>query len=506
MRFNTRKSAETLTNYEGAKAFALQPDAELYAAVATTLLNDAFYEGKEDRLQRVKMLIAQNEPEFVAKLAVYARENMRLRSIPLVLAGELSRAHSGDNLVRRTVRRVIQRADEITELLAYYQASGAREGPKKLNRLSKQLQKGLADAFHKFDAYQFAKYNRKTEVRLRDALFLAHPKPQNAAQEALFKQIANDTLPPAETWERKLSAAGQNAGQTPEEKAVAAREEWVWLIENGKLGYMAALRNLRNMMKAGVPETMLAKVAARIGDPASVRKSKQLPFRFLAAYREIKQAEHPFAGAFLEALEAAMIASADNIPGFGPETRVVIASDVSGSMGMPISPKSAIRNIDVGLVLSLLLNARCQNVTAGVFGADWMTVNLPKRAILQSAEQMRELGSKVGYATNGYKVLRYLIDKKIAADKVMIFTDCQMWNSEGDGATFRGLWLKYLSRIAPKARLYLFDLAGYGQAPLEVFSKYNVCMIAGWSDKVFEVLESIENNETAMQQIRAVQL
>jgi hypothetical protein len=95
--------------------------------------------------------------------------------VPLVLCVELVQLHRGDSLVSRLVARVVQRPDEITELLAFYALANARSGNKVLNRLSKKLQKGLALSFNRFDGYQLAKYDRDGAVRLRDALFLVHP-------------------------------------------------------------------------------------------------------------------------------------------------------------------------------------------------------------------------------------------------------------------------------------------------------------------------------------------
>lgn len=176
MRFNFLASRKQQTvNHEGALAWKMGPVAELYAAVVTASLSDTFYEPTDKRLERIRTLIRLNDPLFVAKLAVYARTQMHLRSVPLVLVVELAKLHKGDSLVSRTVAAVVQRADEITELLAYYQMSNSLSGTKKLNRLSKQLQKGLALTFAKFDEYQFAKYNRDTAVKLREALFLVHP-------------------------------------------------------------------------------------------------------------------------------------------------------------------------------------------------------------------------------------------------------------------------------------------------------------------------------------------
>ena len=71
MRFNflSRNSAPTV-NHEGAAAFTLTPEVELYAAVATATLGDQFYETADTRLVRLRELVAKNNPVFVAQLAV----------------------------------------------------------------------------------------------------------------------------------------------------------------------------------------------------------------------------------------------------------------------------------------------------------------------------------------------------------------------------------------------------------------------------------------------------
>ena len=86
---------------------------------------------------RLRELVAKNNPVFVAQLAVYARESLHLRTVSLVLCVELARLHRGDNLLSRLVARVVQRPDEITELLAYYARVNGRGGTKILNRVSK---------------------------------------------------------------------------------------------------------------------------------------------------------------------------------------------------------------------------------------------------------------------------------------------------------------------------------------------------------------------------------
>ena len=695
MKFNQNsKGSNTVVNYEGASAYRLTPEWQLYVSVVTSLLSDKYYETTSDRLETLRCLISKNDPQFVARLAIYAREQMNLRSIPLVLAVELAKVHSGDALVQKMVARIVQRADEITELLAYYQMANQRTETKKLNRLSKQLQAGLQIAFNNFDEYQFAKYNRQTEIKLRDALFLVHPKAKDDVQQTIFNKIADDTLQTPYTWETELSDLGQNQFDTEEAKNEAFARKWEELIDSGKLGYMALLRNLRNILLSDVSQNHINRVCEIISNKNKVLKSKQLPFRFLAAYRElseivsgkidkmkvvfeneamaivensithrdllesisgttrklmnvmeetvkttekltsyknlltsrsgqnsivinaldevVKAADETFAtyrellkikssttGLLLEALEKSMIASnenlaayrkllesmsghngivfealeeavktavenletyrelleiklnntgkvidaqeeakksavqkmatyrgllenisgttskvmdalenavkasAGNIAGFNETTKVLVACDVSGSMQRPISPNSSIMNYDIGLMLGMLLKSRCENVVSGIFGSTWKIVDLPDSGVLSNVNEFYKREGGVGYATNGYLVVQDLIDKNETMDKIMIFTDCQMWDSSGNHTQFKNVWKKYKT-IAPDAKLYLFDLAGYGNVPLNITGD-DVHLIAGWSDKIFDILQAIDNGNDALKVINEIE-
>ena len=516
-RFNSRSSGVSKTlNHEGAVAYTLQPDMELYSMVATASLQKKFYESDDEFIDRLREVMKKVEPSLVARLAVYAREKMYLRSIPIVLLIELNKLLASQNINRAIISklavRTIQRADEITETLSYYQLANSdnafeKDGKKKkLCKLSKQLQKGVAEAFHKFDEYQFAKYNRKAEVTLKDALFLCHPKPEGKEEEKLFKAIADDTLKVPYTWETQLSELGQQKFETEEAKAEAFKAKWEELIDSGKVGYMALLRNLRNILNANVSAKHIKAVAKVLSDKEQVKKSKQLPFRFLSAYRELEENESSDVRTILDALEKVVLTSAENIKGYDEKTTVCIACDVSGSMEHNINPRSKVMYYDIGLMLGMLLQNRCKKAITGIFGDIWKVKNLPKDSILRNTMDLHRIEGEVGYSTNGYKVLEYLISKKLKVDKIMMFTDCQMWDSDGYYSRSGMIenWNEY-KKINPNAKLYLFDMTGYGNTPLKVNEK-DVFLIAGWSDKIFDVFEALENGEKALDEIRKLTL
>ncbi|MBR4685902.1 MAG: TROVE domain-containing protein [Candidatus Methanomethylophilaceae archaeon] len=496
---------QTVPNHEGAKAFRMTPEMELYTAIVTSTLEDTNYEDMPDRIKRIESLVGRVNPEFVAKLAVYARTKMNLRSIPLVLLTLLAKVHNGDDLLSRAVAETVIRPDEIPELLQCYQWLNPSDGVKKLGKLSKGIQNGLKEAFNRFDEYQFAKYNREgAQVSMKDALFIVHPKAKDAAQQALFDKIVAGTLDTPYTWETELSALGQQHFDSPEEKAAAFRAKWEELIASRKVGYMATLRNLRNILDAGVGPEYVGQVCGYISDPSQVARSRQFLFRYLSAYRELLNHKSPQAASMLTALEKAVESSAENIAGFGSGTNVLVASDVSGSMHHPVSRNSTVENYDVGIVLSMLLQSRCGSVVSGIFGDVWKVVNLPRTGILANSMRLRDLSNRVGYSTNGHLVIDWLVENRVRMDKVMMFTDCQLWDSGKCGAHLQTSWKTY-RRMYPEAKLYLFDLAGYGQAPIRL-KENGVTLIAGWSDRIFDILDAIENGSDAIAEIMKTEL
>ena len=209
------------------------------------------------------------------------------------------------------------------------------------------------------------------------------------------------------------------------------------------MGYMALLRNCRNFPDNDVSNKHILKVAKRISDEKEVLKSKQLPFRFWSAYKAITPLN--FKGhrtgptikynaskmnMLTSAFEVAIKTSVKNLQLFTETDDVLIASDVSGSMWQPISDKSEVHSFDIGLVLSGILQSKCNFVETGIFGDTYKTINMNKDHVLESVSEMYKREGEVGYSTNGFLVLRHAL-KMQNVDRICIFTDCQIWNSLG---------------------------------------------------------------------------
>lgn len=334
MRTNKRAAVTPRYTHEGGRAYDhLTPEQELRRSLLACLLwEDTFYESGVSISTRIRELTKKVPVSFAAELAKEARTQHNLRHAPLWLAVAMSTIHKG-HLVGDTIADVIQRADEIPEFLAMYAKANGRK-PDQIKPVSHQVQKGLAKAFLKFDEYQLAKYDRNTAVKLRDALFLSHAKPANDEQQQIWQRLIDGKLTTPDTWETRSSRAGPQ-----DEKG--KREMWEDMLQRENLGYMALLRNLRNMHQAGVDRS-LVQSALRAGKG----RRRVLPFRYVAAARAVPSWE----GMIDEALCTAILA-APTMHG-----RTVVVVDVSISMRDRLSSRSDLTRMDAAAALASLIN------------------------------------------------------------------------------------------------------------------------------------------------------
>jgi 60 kDa SS-A/Ro ribonucleoprotein len=398
--------------HEGARGKRFTPEMALKRALMNCLLwEDQFYEDGVAIAERIKALVKEVAPERVAALAIEAREVMKLRHAPLLVVREMARLETHRALVADTIARIVQRPDEMTELLAIYWADAL--GPqqqRKRQPVSAQVKKGLARALTKFDAYQLAKYDRDGAVRIRDVLFLVHAKPKDKDQEKVWKQLVDGELVSADTWEVSLSAGKDK------------RETFERLIGEKKLGGLALLRNLRLMQKAEVPRRTIADAIE------AMRTDRILPYRFITAAR--------YAPDFESELESAMLKSVKGYARLPGRTQLLI--DVSGSMFAALSAQSEMTRAEAACGLAVLAREVCEEVEIFTFSQDVKKVP-PRRgfALRDAIINSQPHGSTfLGKAVSE-------IDRK--GDRLIVFTDEQSHDKVGD----------------PKARGTMVNVASY---------------------------------------------
>jgi 60 kDa SS-A/Ro ribonucleoprotein len=328
-----QKSRATPAHTHGGAPAALHVTAlqTLRRSVMSCLLwESGYYEDGQSIAERIDTYARQVKPQQLSDVAFEARSVYNLRHVPLLLLAVLAQTGRGQpKLVADSIERTIQRADELAEFIQVYARVNGVETKAIKPKLSAQVKQGLARAFTKFSPYSLAKYNRDNEVKLRDVLFLCHAKPKDEAQAAVWKQLIDGNLAAPDTWEVALSAGADK------------RETFERLLREESLGYLALLRNLRNMTQAGVDLGLVrAALLARKG------AERVLPFRYVAAARACPQLEPAIDQALSEA-----IADLPVLPG-----RTVVLVDISGSMDQQLSAKSDMKRMDAAAALASLIN------------------------------------------------------------------------------------------------------------------------------------------------------
>lgn len=546
---------KTLTiNRGGGEAYEQTPELQLISLMLCSFLKDQFYSGSQEQLDRiVKLTDTIKDKEFLAKLAIYARDKFHMRSVTHVLAALIANQVKGSQITPKgTVSKqsfvpgfidhVVQRVDDATEILGFYLSHCEPKVPN-------NLKKGLGRSLGKFSAYQLAKYKAEGKaIKLIDLVNLCHPPfsakngaiaiPVEAIKEAAeltgykleikdcptedgklpmraMQALVLGLLKSFDTWESGLAAAGEKAkevaGEDASEEALAALKTELkgdvfrQLIRDRKIGYFALLRNLRNIVQNS-PDA-LDDALVMLADPTLISKSRVLPFRYITAVRELcgewyekRSATVLATSKILKALDAAADASLTNVPVFSGKTVVVL--DHSGSMAGSRCMGSE-SPASIGSLFAAILVKKC-NADLIVFSDD------AQYRILNSADSLLTLQKAVALnprpaGTNFNAPFRIMQERY---DRIIILSDMQGWMK--DNASYfsvRGrptqAFNDYKKKFRADPLIYSWDLTGYGDM---MFPEPNVFCLAGFSSQVFNLMQALETDKNAMiKEIRSIE-
>ncbi len=467
--FNTKtlKSKIVTNNLAGGEAYKQTDQLELVSLLLTSFVQDTYYEKASSQLDRLKALINSVDPEFAAKAIVYARQEFGMRSITHAAATYLAPRLSGKSYAKKFYEAMVARPDDITETLAFY-LSMNKEG-----KLPNSMIKGFGAAFSKFGGYQLAKYRAEGKsVTLKDAMALTHPVPTERNAEAL-RLLKSGELKSTDTWESKLSAAGSNAA----EKGMA----WEELLKENKLGYFALLRNLRNI--GAQSKTSLDLALSQLKDKRKIKNSKVLPFRFQTAYKQLlsEGADRKV----LAAIDYAADIALGNVPKL--EGRTLVALDVSGSMSSVPYRKhgKGVAPAEIGALFAAALVLANEDAELLTFDGSYRWHTVEKMGILPFARHIKTPGG----STDFNQIFKPLTKKY---DRIIILSDMQAWVGYH---TPKASLEEYKKRTGANPHIWSFDLNGHGTMQ---FPESNVYALAGFSEKVFDIMPLLEADRKAL--------
>ncbi|MFD5378659.1 TROVE domain-containing protein [Streptomyces griseoincarnatus] len=519
-RFNTRaakpqptsrvtSTGRVLRTHQGGRGRERDARSELFLlAVSNFVTQRTFHESgdaRDDRFSKLVRELAVSDPDWTAGLLGWLRGGGNLRTAALVGAAEYVKARldagaTGGPSNRQVVDSVLRRPDEPGELLAYWTAAYGRNIPKPVKR-------GVADAVRRlYGGKAMLKYDTASKgYRFGDILNLVHaaPDPAKPWQGDLFRYaldrrhhpetaeppaadpvlVAHRELMALPVEERRavVTAPGgaerlAAAGLTWEALAgwlQGPMDEAAWEVVIPSMGPMALVRNLRNFDEAGVSDEVAAQVAARIADPAEVARSRQFPFRYLAAYRHAPSLRWSYA------LEQALGHSLANVPALSGRTLVLV--DRSGSMFYSrVSDRSELTRADAAAVFGTAVALRAATADLVEFGSTSAPVRFRRgESVLRILERFGDLGG-----TDTTEAVRRHYK---GHDRVLIVTDEQYAPSRHGDPT---------EQVPAHVPVYTWNLAGHraGHGPSGTANRHT---FGGLSDAAFRMVPLLEAGRDA---------
>jgi hypothetical protein len=464
-KFNTSRTGTATTNLAGGNAYKQTSKLEFVSTLLTTFVENSFYESESKITNRIKELVKSiPDKKFVAKTAIFARDKFNMRSASHIVAGEIANVAHGETWLKSFYNQIIVRPDDILEILSYLKANNIK--------LPNAMKKGFAKSLENFNDYQLGKYKKTAkQISLVDAVNLTHPK----SNEHLSKLMKGQLEPP-ETWEVLITETKGDEN--------LKKEAWKKLILENKLGFMALIRNLNNILKyCGDDQEIINLVCNQLTIEDKILNSRVLPFRI---YTALEQLDNNFSkelynktdfGKIMNSLSLALDIRLKNVPEFDGTNLVVV--DQSGSMeGKPSSIAS--------IFASILVKKNFNNHLM-VFSND------AEYKYCNTVDSTYTIAKNFKYSDGGTNFSSIFVKANQAYDRIIILSDMQGWINhiyiKQDISNYK------IRNNAHNTKLYCWDLQNSGTMQ---FPENNVFCISGWSEKVFDLIKVLEEDKNAL--------
>jgi hypothetical protein len=515
-RYNTK-------NRQGYDAYKIEDELRLVSMLNTLKVENQFYRSDKETLKELQDLvekIAGYDPYFVAQAIVWSRclgEGMR--SINHVAAAVLAPYISGKEWTKRFYSLFskktksggcIYRPDDMMEIKSVYETLGNTV-------LSNGMKKGFANAIENLDNYQLAKYKKA----IIDLSNLCHPSPErskatftdeNGKIVKTLDAIMKGQTVIADTWESAQSEAGQivaeavRSGKLTKEKAEevlkeAKNDNWESLLNEGKLGILAALRNLSNML-IGEKQEVINKVCELVSNDSLLKAGKIMPYQIDLAYETLmtnagKYRNKAQVRQVMNALEDGIEKSTANLKELLTGNNLVIV-DCSGSMNTKMIQAGA-RNYTASscsqkasLIAAMILKST--NADLIEFGSSAYEVNYNPRSSVFDIARGIENTSMGG--TNLASAFRLIESQRKKYDRIFILSD-----NECNSGYQKDAYKSYV-RTVGNPYIYSIDLAAYGTKPID---SDKVHYFFGYGYAMFDAIAQSEFNPAkVMDEIRKI--
>lgn len=476
------------TNEAGGLAYARSPEAALALYAATGCLNGTYYASAGEQLEQALALAAQCDPAFVARTAVYARKVAHMKDMPALLLATLS-TRDGE-LLTKAFPQVVDNGRMLRNFVQIVRSGVV--GRKSLGSLPKRL---VAQWLERASVDAIVQAAIGNQPSLADVIRMVHPKPADAARQALYAWVVGkpfdiEALPAKlQAYEAFKRAPVGELPDLPFQYYTSLRlsaEQWRVLAR--KASWQTLRQNLNSFARNEVyadAETVKA-LAATLRDPLKMAKARVFPYQLMTAYTASGGGAVPTA--IREALQDAMEVATRQVPKL--DGRVLVAVDVSGSMGSPVTgyrrgATTAVRCVDVAALVAACVQRANPAARVMPFDTEVRSLQLnPRDSVMTQAKQ---LASLCGGGTSISSPLAQLNRERAQVDLLVIVSDNESWaDTRRAGATETMRQWAQIKARCPQAKLVCIDLQP--AATSQAAEREDVIHVGGFSDAVFDLL------------------
>lgn len=482
-------------NEAGGSAYRFTAKHALAQYAVTGCLNSTYYASAQTQLEKVIELAGAVPPDFIAKTAIYCRTRGYMKDMPALLSATLATLDTA--LLTKVFDRVIDDGKMLRNFVQIVRSGAV--GRKSLGSAPKRL---VRRWFEQRSDEQVFRASVGQSPSLADVIKMVHPRPANAAREALYGWLIDrphkaEALPAiVREFEAFKSGAVKQAPDVPFQMLTAlelSSQAWRSIAENAP--WQTTRMNLNTFARHGVfgNADMVREVAKRLRNPALVRRARCFPYQLLMAYQS---ADKTVPATVRDALQDAMEVAIENVPSIAG--RVFVCPDVSGSMQSPVTgfragSTTATRCIDVAALVAAAVVRKNADAEVVAFSDNVVPCTLnPRDSVMTNAQKLASLPSG---GTDCSAPLRHLNAQRERGDLVVMVSDNMSWvNSHGGGRSTATMeeWARFRTRN-PKARLVCLDIQPYGST--QAAEREEILNVGGFSDSVFEIIASFATGE-----------
>lgn len=473
-------------NHEGSAAYAFNAKHRLAQYAATGCLSSTFYVNAEIQLQTLLDICQNVEPRFIAKTALYCREQGYMKDTPAVLTAILTTR--GQEYLPEVFNRAIGNGKMLRNIVQILRSGAV--GRKSLGTRPKKL---IQDWINTASEKDLLNAYIGTQPSLADVIKMVHPKPTKIWREAFFawvigKPYETANLPPiTQAYERYKAELSEAIPDVPFQMLTAlplGTEQWTAIALSA--GWQMLRMNLNTFARHDVfnDSQVVAKVAEKLRNPSTIAKAKVFPYQLLAAYAAAKDLPMELSEALQDALELSL-ANVPEITG-----RVVVCPDVSGSMSSPAtgyrgSATTAVRCIDIAALVAAAFLRKNPFTQVLPFENKVVNINLnPRDSVMTNAQKLAATG---GGGTNCSAPLSKMNVDRVKADLVIFISDNESWvDAKRHGTTAMMQEWATFKRNNPNAKLVCVDIQPYGTT--QAAERNDILNVGVFSDAVFKII------------------